>query len=146
MVGNVADVPDEGSSEFAAYDAAANYDSLPSLDKWLLGRLNALEVECYDAYDSYQFQRAVNALSAFATNELSALYLDVAKDRLYVSPAKAGRRVTCMATLVACLDVLPRLLAPLLPHLAEELFQALPYAAGDAYGAERGSVFDLRGD
>ena len=95
MVGNVADVPLESSSDFAAYDAAANYDTLPSLDKWLLGRLNALEVECYDAYDSYQFQRAVNALSAFATNELSALYLDVAKDRLYVSPQHSARRRSC---------------------------------------------------
>ena len=143
MVGNVADVPEEGSSEFGAYDAAANYDSLPSLDKWLLGRLNALEVECYDAYDSYQFQRAVNALSAFATNELSALYLDVAKDRLYVSPQDSARRRSCQSVLIACLNTLPRLLAPLLPHLAEELWQALPYKAGDAFSSERGSVFDL---
>ena len=143
MVGNVADVPEEGSSDFTAYDAAANYDTLPSLDKWLLGRLNALEVECYDAYDQYQFQRAVNALSAFATNELSALYLDVAKDRLYVSPQHSARRRSCQSVLIACLNTLPRLLAPLLPHLAEELWQALPYKAGDAFSAERGSVFDL---
>jgi len=148
MAGNVNGAPTRGTDAFAAYDArdAGTYASLPDLDKWLLGRLGALERECFDAYENYQFSRAVGAISAFAVNELSALYLDVAKDRMYVSPAKAGRRVTCMATLVACLDVLPRLLAPLLPHLAEELFQALPYAAGDAYSAERGSVFDLRGD
>ena len=140
MVGNVADVPEEGSSDFAAYDAAANYDSLPSLDKWLLGRLNALEVECYDAYDQYQFQRAVNASSAFATNELSALYRR-REDGCIVSP-RTGRRRSCQSVLIACLNTLPRLLAPLLPHLAESL-QALPYKAGDAFLAERGSVFDL---
>ena len=93
MVGNVADVPLEGSSDFAAYDATTQYDSLPSLDKWLLGRLNALEVKCYDAYDQYQFQRAVNALSAFATNELSALYFDVAKDRFLSPQHSRGRPV-----------------------------------------------------
>ena len=45
--------------------------------------------------------------------------------------------------MIACLNTLPRLLAPLLPHLAEELWQALPYKAGDAFSSERGSVFDL---
>ena len=143
MVGNIADVPLEGSSEFAAYDASLVYDTLPSLDKWLLGRLNALEAECFDAYDAYQFQRAVNALSAFVTNELSALYLEVAKDRLYVSPQNSARRRSCQSVLIACLDTLPRLLAPLLPHLAEELWQALPYKKGEAFSSERGSVFDL---
>jgi len=105
--------------------------------------VKCLETECYDAYDQYQFQRAVNALSAFATNELSALYLDVAKDRLYVSPQHSARRRSCQSVLIACLNTLPRLLAPLLPHLAEELWQALPYKAGDAFSSERGSVFDL---
>ena len=146
MVGNVHDVPrNDGSEAWAETWDCSNgqrYASLPSLDKWLLGRLGALERECFAAYDKYQFQRAVTALSAFAVNELSALYLDVAKDRLYVSPKKADRRVACQATLVAVLDALPRLLAPLLPHLAEELHQALPYVDGEPYET-RSSVFDL---
>ncbi|KAK7237406.1 isoleucyl-tRNA synthetase [Aureococcus anophagefferens] len=136
MAGNVNGAPTRGTDAFAAYDAR---------DAAHLRR--ALERECFDAYENYQFSRAVGAISAFAVNELSALYLDVAKDRMRVAGRGGPPRVTCMATLVACLDVLPRLLAPLLPHLAEELFQALPYAAGDAYSAERGSVFDRpRGD
>jgi len=137
MVGNVNDV-----ERGPAYDAqnSETYAKLPSLDKWLLGRLGELEAECYDAYAEYQFQRAANALSAFAVNELSALYLDVAKDRLYVSPKNAARRRSCQAVLVACLDTLPKLLAPLLPHLAEELHQALPYVEGEAWA--RPSVFE----
>lgn len=59
-----------------------------------------------------------------------------------MSPAAAARRTSCQATLVACLDALPRLLAPVLPHLAEELWQALPYVAGEPY-ADRASVFDF---
>mmetsp|Transcript_10168 Transcript_10168/g.30588 ORF Transcript_10168/g.30588 Transcript_10168/m.30588 type:complete len:1078 (-) Transcript_10168:186-3419(-) len=145
LAGNVNDVPvRDGSAEWTAkYDATDpdRYASLASLDKWLLGRLGELEKECYDAYDSFQFQRAVNALGAFAANELSALYLDVAKDRLYVSSRDAGRRVACQSVLVACLDVLPKLMAPVLPHLAEELYQSLPHVPGTGMTAERGSVF-----
>ena len=105
------------------------------------GRVAAPRRGARRGYSESSATPQVNALGAFAANELSALYLDVAKDRLYVSSRDAGRRVACQSVLVACLDVLPKLMAPVLPHLAEELYQSLPHVPGTGMTAERGSVF-----
>ncbi|KAJ1462912.1 tRNA synthetases class I-domain-containing protein [Pelagophyceae sp. CCMP2097] len=140
IVGNVYDVP---SGAEGAFDARASYETLPSVDKWLLGRLGGLELEMGEAMETYQFSRAMNALVNFCTADLSSFYLDVAKDRLYIPAATAARRVQCQAVLAQCLETLPRLFAPILPHLAEELWQAIPYKAGVAYDGARGSVFEL---
>ncbi|KAJ8610102.1 hypothetical protein CTAYLR_007108, partial [Chrysophaeum taylorii] len=134
LVGNVFDLDEKP-------DLA--YDALPSLDKWILGRLGALEIEAFEAYESYNFARVVNAATRFCVVDLSALYLDVSKDRLYVSPANAKRRRDCQATIAACLSALPRILGPLLPHLAEDLWQAIPYLDGEPLSPDRASVFDL---
>jgi len=139
LVGNVFDV------DPAAVDATdpETYAALPSIDKWLLGRLGALELDVLDAYENYAFQRAVQAIVQFCVSDLSAFYLDAAKDRLYVSPAAAKRRLDCQAVLVACLEALPRFVAPVLPHLAEDLWQSIPYKPGKPLADAKPSVFEL---
>lgn len=57
------------------------YEQLPRLDKYILGRLAALMVEVEEAYDTFQFYKASQALQRFAISDLSNFYLDVAKDR-----------------------------------------------------------------
>jgi len=119
LLGNLAD-----------YDPAVDavpYDDLPSLDKYLLGRLSATLAEVTEAFDDYQFYRATQALTRFATADLSNFYLDVAKDRLYISPTADARRRSCQTVLAACLEGFSKAVAPILPHLAEDIWQNLPY-------------------
>ncbi len=123
MIGNLADFKptgDEGSNAIA-------YDQLPSLDKWMLGRLSAVLKEVDGAIDDYQFNRASQELLRFATSELSNFYLDVAKDRLYISGINDFRRRSCQTVIHACLEGFAKAISPILPHMAEDIWQNLPY-------------------
>lgn len=106
---------------------AIPYESLPDIDKHTLGQLTAVLDEVEGAYDGYQFYRANKALLRYAT-DLSAVYLDLAKDRLYISEKDEARRRSCQTVLQVILEQLTVMMAPIVPHLAEEVWQALPYA------------------
>lgn len=68
----------------------------------------------------------------FANLDLSAFYLDVAKDRLYISSCDAWRRRSCQTVLAAVLEQLAAAMGPLVPHLAEEAFQSIPYRSSSS--------------
>jgi isoleucyl-tRNA synthetase len=123
LIGNLAEFVPEGQSG----SNAVSYDDLPSLDKWMLGRLSALLVEVSSAMDEYQFQRAVQELLRFTSADLSNFYLDVAKDRLYVSAINDARRRSCQTVIHACLEGFAKAVAPILPHMAEDIWLNLPY-------------------
>ena len=74
---------------------AIPYDQLPSIDKYLLSRLSETVKEVESAYDSYQFYLANQELITFAAVDLSSFYLDIAKDRLYISTKNDPRRRSC---------------------------------------------------
>jgi isoleucyl-tRNA synthetase len=125
MIGNLDDfVPSTSPS-----GNAVAYDDLPSLDKWMLGRLSSVLQSVTEAMDDYQFQRAVQDLLRFASADLSNFYLDVAKDRLYISASDDIRRRSCQTVIHACLEGFVKALAPVLPHMAEDVWQNLPYEA-----------------
>lgn len=69
----------------------------------------------------------MSELSRFAAADLSNFYLDVAKDRLYISAVDDARRRSCQTVLDACLIGLSKAVAPILPHLAEDAWQNIPY-------------------
>lgn len=123
MIGNLYDfVPaDQPRSNAVAYD------ELPSLDKWMLGRLSTMLNTVDEAIDNYQFQRAVQEVLRFATSDLSNFYLDVAKDRLYISAVNDKRRRSCQTVIQACLEGFAKSIAVILPHMAEDIWQNLPY-------------------
>jgi len=123
MIGNVADFIPEGRSG----SNAVAYVDLPSLDKWMLGQLSSLLNEVNTAMDEYQFQRAVQEVLRFASADLSNFYLDVAKDRNYVSAMTDFRRRSCQTVIQACLEGFAKAIAPILPHMAEDIWQNLPY-------------------
>lgn len=103
------------------------YDQLSSLDKYTLGRLTAMVQEVEDAYDSYQFNKANRALIQFASSDLSAFYLDISKDRLYISSKNDARRRSCQTVIATVLEQLSVAMAPILSHMAEEVWQSIPY-------------------
>lgn len=78
--------------------------------------------------------RVYQALQRFTVLDLSSFYLDAAKDRLYVSGAASTDRRACQTVLAALLEGLLPLIAPLLPHMAEDAWQNLPYARQEQSG------------
>ena len=123
LIGNLADFVPEGNEG----SNAVPYDELPSLDKWMLGRLSATLKEVDEAMDSYQFQRAIQELLRFASADMSNFYLDVAKDRLYISAIDDARRRSCQTVIHSLLEGFAKAVAAILPHMAEDIWQNLPY-------------------
>jgi isoleucyl-tRNA synthetase len=103
------------------------YSKLPALDKYILGKLTEVLTEVQSSYDSYHFGKVVSAISGFANIDLSTFYLDVSKDRLYISKVNEFRRRSCQTVLNHLMVQLSVMLAPVVPHLAEDLWQHLPY-------------------
>lgn len=103
------------------------YKELPSIDKYILGRFSEVVAEVTAAYDNFQFFRASQALLRFTSNDLSSFYLDIAKDRLYISAADDARRRSCQTVFRVIVEGLAKMMAPILPHMAEDIWLNLPY-------------------
>ena len=123
LIGNLADFKPPQSTE----SNAVSYEDLPSLDKWMMGRLSSVLKDVDTAIDEYEFNRATQELLRFASADLSNFYLDVAKDRLYISGISDSRRRSCQTVLHACLEGFAKSVSPILPHMAEDIWQNLPY-------------------
>ncbi len=107
--------------------AAVPYAALPELDRYMLHRTTEVFAEVTDAFDSYQFFRFFQTVQNFCVVDLSNFYLDVAKDRLYISAAESPRRRSCQTVLAVIIENLARAIAPVLSHMAEDIWQNLPY-------------------
>ena len=92
------------------------------IDRWLLVRLSDTVAEATAAMEGYQFDRALKAVREFAWNTLADDYIEIAKGRLY---AEGDGRASAASALRTTMDVLCRLLAPIIPHFAEECYHIL---------------------
>jgi isoleucyl-tRNA synthetase len=108
-------------------DAIA-YNELPEIDRYMLHRMTEVFDEVTDAYKTYEFFRVFQAVQNFCVVDLSNFYLDIAKDRLYISAPNAPRRRSCQTVLAIALENLAHAIAPVLSHMAEDIWQFLPYA------------------
>jgi len=102
------------------------YERLLSLDKFMLSRLQRLVSAITDAYEQFQFHRVYHLLLDFCVNWLSAFYLDILKDRLYIYPPNSLERLSAQTTLFQIAQAMITILAPIMPHTSEEAFQYLP--------------------
>jgi isoleucyl-tRNA synthetase len=107
---------------------ALQYASLPELDRWALHRTHALARRVRAAYEAYEFHVVYHALNNFCSVDLSALYLDVRKDRLYCERPDGPERRATQTVLHAMLDAMVRLMAPVLSFTADEIWSFLPAA------------------
>jgi isoleucyl-tRNA synthetase len=98
---------------------------MEELDQWVLHRLQELAERVLKAYDSFEFHPVFHNLHNFCVLDLSAFYLDVLKDRLYVSPARSKARRSAQTALQEILEVLVRLMAPILSFTADEIWQSM---------------------
>ncbi len=102
--------------------------TLHEVDRWALGQLNALIRDVTAAHETYEFYRATQRIHQFCAIDLSSFYLDVLKDRLYAETPEGPDRRAAQFVLARLLDVLVRLVAPVMPHTAEEVWGLLPRA------------------
>ena len=106
---------------------AVPYEQLPELDRYMLHRITEVFNDVQDAFESFQFFRFFQAVQNFCAVDLSNFYLDIAKDRLYISAVDSLRRRSCQTILAIAVENLARAIAPVLCHMAEDIWQAIPY-------------------
>jgi isoleucyl-tRNA synthetase len=102
------------------------YEEMEEIDRWALHRLQEVVRRVRNAYDNFQFHVVYYTLHNFCTVDLSALYLDVLKDRLYTSKSESKERRSAQSAMYIILDAMARLLAPVLVFTAEEIWASLP--------------------
>jgi isoleucyl-tRNA synthetase len=105
------------------------YEKLPELDRWALLRLGELIPKVRKAYEEYEFHTIFHALNNFCSVDLSAVYLDILKDRLYTFHKDAHERRSSQTALYEILVALTKLMAPILAFTADEIWQMLPEGA-----------------
>ena len=127
-----------------------SYAQMDELDRWALSRLGELIGRMREAYDQYQFHTVFHSAHNFCAVDLSALYLDIIKDRLYVSAPDDPRRRAAQTVCFEVLTALARLLAPILTFTAEEVWGHIPGTGKPesvhltAFPEERGEWVDDR--
>ncbi len=113
--------------DFDPAQDAVDYAELPELDRYMLHRMTEVFAEVTEAFETFQFFRFFQTVQNFCVVDLSNFYLDIAKDRLYISAPNDFRRRSCQTILAIALENLARAIAPVLSHMAEDIWQAMPY-------------------
>ncbi|WP_448376779.1 isoleucine--tRNA ligase [Fervidobacterium sp.] len=99
------------------------YEKLMPLDKWALGRLQKFIEQVTQYYEEFEYSKVYNATVKYCTTELSSVYLDIVKDRLYVEAKDSSYRRSAQTVLHYILEALVKILAPIIPFTTEEAYQ-----------------------
>ncbi|MBA4537591.1 isoleucine--tRNA ligase [Bacillus aquiflavi] len=118
LLGNLAD--------FEPSIHSIEYNKLREVDQFMLIKLNNLVKRVDHSYDQFDFASIYHAINNFCTLDLSAFYLDFAKDVLYIEAKNNFERRAMQTVIYECLIVLTKLVTPILPHTADEVWQYIP--------------------
>ncbi len=102
---------------------AVPFEKLPDFDRWILSVLNGVVKKVTEGYEEYEFHTPMVAIHQFCVNELSSVYLDASKDRLYADELDSLSRRACQTAMWEILIKLASMLAPILSFTAEEIWQ-----------------------
>ncbi len=122
LLGNLHDAPSIGSTpstESPAYTL---------IDRWILERLHVITSECLAGYAAYDFRKVVSTITQFVSGDLSALYIDITKDRMYCDAENSPRRRATQAAIREITETLVKLLAPILAYTADETWEFLGHS------------------
>src|SRR5262245_3030225 len=108
------------------------FDRMMEIDRWALAKLNEVTKRALAAYERYEFTGVYQTLYTFATIEMSALYFDILKDRLYTYAPRSLARRSAQTALYEIVHRLSRLLAPVLAFTADEIWEDIPGALDEA--------------
>ena len=111
--------------DFDPNEEAIVYDDMFEIDKWAMQQLQKLIGDVTAAYESFVFHKVFSLIYNFCTTEMSSIYMDVLKDRLYCDAADSLSRRSAQNAMYRILDCLVRMLAPVLVHTAEEAWSAM---------------------
>lgn len=117
------------------FDPAKNsvpYEKMFDIDRWAVQQLEKLIEEVTDAYENFLFHRVYGLIYNFCVVEMSSIYMDVLKDRLYCDAKDSPSRRSSQTAMYKILDALTKLLAPVLAHTAEEIYEAMPVKSQSA--------------
>ena len=121
ILGNLSDFDDRT-------DAVRDFNDLLPADQWALVRLARLLDEIDENYDAYLFHRVYRAVYDYVVGDLSAVYMDELKDRLYSEAPDSHARRSAQTVLFNILEVLVRVMVPILTFTTEEVWQHYPEA------------------
>ena len=121
-----------GNLDGFTFDAQASYE-YTLLDRWILERLHSVIDECLKGYESYEFRKVFNALNNFCTHDLSAVYIDTTKDRMYCDDPQSPRRLASQAAMHEVFTSIAKLLAPILAYTADEAWEHASFTAGSIH-------------
>ncbi len=113
-------------NEYSPDQDEVPYEELMDIDRWALYRLAPVLEGVRDAYNAYEFAKVYKMVYSLCNEELSSFYLDILKDRLYVSGSNSIERRSAQTVLFHILNHLVRLVAPILTFTAQEVFDAMP--------------------
>lgn len=102
------------------------YEELREVDQFILVKLNNLIKNVRNSYENYDYASIYHAINNFCTLDLSAFYLDFAKDVLYIEAPDNKERRSIQSVLYECLINLTKLVTPILPHTADEVWGHIP--------------------
>ncbi|WP_268913791.1 isoleucine--tRNA ligase [Lentilactobacillus sp. SPB1-3] len=113
------------TSDFDPKENGVDFDDLEPADKYMMVTLNEFVKNIKADYDSYDFLDLNKKLSNFVINDLSAFYLDFAKDVVYIDREDGHKRRSMQTVMYAAAVALTKLMTPVLPHTAEEVWEFL---------------------
>lgn len=113
------------TADFNPAADSVSFDALRPVDQYVYVKLQDLIKEVREAYDQYEFAVVYHAVNNFCTGILSSFYLDIAKDVVYIEAADHPHRRAMQTVMYDTLITLVKLLAPILPHTADEMWSYL---------------------
>jgi isoleucyl-tRNA synthetase len=121
LLGNLYDFPVAGGA--VPGRPAAPMPPTTLIDRWILERLDQVARDCRSAYEAFEFHKVYHILNQFCAVDLSSLYIDITKDRMYCDAPDSPRRRATQTVMREIFDALCRLLAPVLAFTSEEAWR-----------------------
>ncbi|MFA5293401.1 MAG: isoleucine--tRNA ligase [Phycisphaerae bacterium] len=112
-------------SDFDPATNSVSYDKMFEIDRWAVQQLQKLIGEVTSAYENFLFHKVYTLVYNFCSIEMSSIYMDLLKDRLYCDGKDSPSRRSAQTAMYSILDALARLLAPVLAHTAEEIYESI---------------------
>ncbi len=107
------------------------FEKMYDIDKWIVCETNALTKRVRQAYNDYEYHIIYHDIHDFCTTNLSKLYIDITKDRVYVEEKTSFARRSAQSAMYIVLSAITRLMAPILSFTSEEIWQYMPHLDGE---------------
>jgi len=122
------------TGNLSGYDSKkdrVSYEHLQEVDRWMLHKLTDLVKEVTRSLDNWQFHRIIRHIYNFCSIHLNSVYLSIVKRRLYTSPRWSSSRRASQTVIYEVVTTIAKLLAPILPFTAEEIWEYIPEAKSE---------------